>query len=72
VELTKECLEEIALCAREVDNGTLTIIIQARPEDKKTFQLKCGYEKRYVVNRTGRTAFPTEIPEKTGPADKYL
>jgi hypothetical protein len=71
MELTKECLEEIALCAREVDNGTLTIIIQSRPEDKKAFQLKCEYEKRYMVNRRGRSAFPTEIPGKTDPADKY-
>jgi hypothetical protein len=71
MELTKECLEEIALCAREVDTGTLTITIQSRPEDKKAFRFKCEYEKRYTVNRTGRSAFPTEMSGKTGPADKY-
>jgi hypothetical protein len=70
MELTKECIEEIVLAAREVNTGTLTITIQARPEDKKAFQFKCEYEKRYVVNRYGREDIPTEMPERQFPPDK--
>jgi hypothetical protein len=46
MELTRECLEEIAAAALAVDNGTLTITIQARPEDSRSFDLKLSYEIR--------------------------
>jgi hypothetical protein len=38
MELTKECLEEITAAAREVEIGTLTITLQARPEDSQFFE----------------------------------
>jgi hypothetical protein len=72
MELTKECIEEIVLAAREVDNGTLTITIQTRPEDKKAFQFKCEYEKRYLVSRDGRAAIPTVGEARKYPQDKIL
>jgi hypothetical protein len=61
MELTQQCIEEIVRAAREVDSGTLTIIIQARPEDKKSFSMKCEYEKRYIVSRYGRSEISTKI-----------
>jgi hypothetical protein len=54
MELTQQCIDEIVLAAREVENGSLTVTIQARPEDKKSFALKCKYEKRFIVSRDGR------------------
>jgi hypothetical protein len=52
MELTKECHAEIDLAAREVESGSLTITVQARPEDKRFFDFKCVYEKRYRVGRS--------------------
>jgi hypothetical protein len=52
MELTKECIDEIILAARQVESGSLTITIQARPEDKRYFDFKCVYEKRYRVGRS--------------------
>jgi hypothetical protein len=46
MELTKECLDEIILAAWKVGNGSLTIVIQVRPEDSRYFDLKPGYETR--------------------------
>jgi hypothetical protein len=71
MELTKECLEEIALAARDVDGGKLVVTIQARKEDEKAFDLKCEYEKRFRVSRTGKDAIPRETQEKDYPQDKY-
>jgi hypothetical protein len=51
MELTQQCIEEIMLAAREVDNGTLTITIQARPEDSQYFDLKLSYEIRRRIRR---------------------
>ncbi|GHV79606.1 hypothetical protein AGMMS49944_13970 [Spirochaetia bacterium] len=52
MELTKECIDEIVLAARQVESGSLTITIQARPEDKRFFDMKLAYEKRYRVGRS--------------------
>jgi hypothetical protein len=70
MELTKECIEEIILAAQEVDNGQLVVTIENRPEDKKTFDLKCEYKKRFRVLREGRQALPTYSPPRS-PADKF-
>jgi hypothetical protein len=57
MELTKECLDEIMLAARKVENGSLTITIQVRPEDNRSFDLKLGYEiRRRIVRNDARTA----------------
>jgi hypothetical protein len=58
MELTRECIEEIVLAAREVDDGKLVITIQARPEDSRSFDLKCEYEKRHRVRRNDAGAQP--------------
>jgi hypothetical protein len=70
MDLTKECIEEIVLAAKEVERGALTITIQSRTEDKKTFDFKCEYEKRYRVPREGRAATPTEMAPRAYPQDK--
>jgi hypothetical protein len=57
MELTKECLEAITAAAREVELGTLTITLQARPEDSQFFDLKLGYE---IRRRIGRNDAGTE------------
>jgi hypothetical protein len=49
MELTRECLAAITTAAREVDNGTLVITIQARPEDKRAFDLKLSYDIRLRI-----------------------
>jgi hypothetical protein len=69
MDLTKECIEEIMLAAQEVDNGQLVITIENRPEDKKTFDLKCEYKKRFRVSRESRMALPTYSPPREA-ADK--
>jgi hypothetical protein len=56
MELTKECLEEIARCAREIDNGTLTVTIQARPEDSRYFDLELVYKIRRRIRRNDADA----------------
>jgi hypothetical protein len=60
MELTKQCIEEIMLAAREVDNGTLTITIQVRPEDGRYFDLKLSYEIRYRIRRNDADAKPAQ------------
>ena len=70
MELTQQCIEEIMLAAREVDNGTLTITIQARPEDEKSFDIKCDYTKRFRVSRKGQNQIPTETALRQFPPDK--
>jgi hypothetical protein len=70
MELTQQCIDEIIFAAREVESGALTVTIQARPEDKKSFALKCEYEKRFIVNRNGRREVSTETEEKQFPPDK--
>jgi hypothetical protein len=72
MELTQQCIEEIVLAAREVDSGTLVITIQTRPEDKRAFTLKCEYEKRYLVNRNGRAAIPTDSTRTRNPHEKIM
>jgi hypothetical protein len=71
MELTRECIEEIVLAAREVDNGKLVITVQSRPEDSRSFDLKCEFEKRCRVSRDGRKAVPTETDAKKYPQDKF-
>jgi hypothetical protein len=71
MELTKQCIEEIVLAAREIDNGKLVITLQSRPEDKQSFDLKCEYEKRHRVPRDGRQAVPTEDGARKYPKDKF-
>jgi hypothetical protein len=71
MELTQQCIEEIVLAAREAESGKLVITVQARPEDKKAFDLKCEYEKRYRVFRDSRQAVPSEDPAKRYPQDKF-
>jgi hypothetical protein len=58
MELTKECLEEIALCAKEVDTGTLTVTIQARPEDSRYFDLELSYKIRRRIRRNDASTKP--------------
>jgi hypothetical protein len=60
MELTRECLDEIILAAREVDSGTLTITLQARPEDNRHFDLKLGYEIRRRIRRDDADAKPAQ------------
>jgi hypothetical protein len=55
MELTKQCIEEIVLVAREVESGTLTIVIQARPEDNTCFDLELSCKIRRRIRRNGRT-----------------
>jgi hypothetical protein len=70
MELTKECLEEIVLAAREADSGSVTITVQARPEDKRCYDFKCEYKKQYRIPRG--TAIPTEMPVgRSLPHDKF-
>jgi hypothetical protein len=52
MELTKECIDEIVLASRQIESGSLTITIQARPKDKRSFDMKLAYEKRYRVGRS--------------------
>jgi hypothetical protein len=56
MELTQECLEAITAAAREVESGTLTIALQARPEDKRSFDLKLSYEIRRRIGRNDADA----------------
>jgi PHP family Zn ribbon phosphoesterase len=60
IELTRECFEAIAEAARKVDNGTLTITIQVRPEDNRYFDLKLGYETRRRMRRNDADAKPEQ------------
>jgi hypothetical protein len=70
MELTRECLEEIALAALEAENGKLVITVQPRPEDKRSFDLKCEYEKRFRVYREESGAIPTKTAGRNTPEDK--
>jgi hypothetical protein len=68
MKLTKECHEEIDLAAMEVETGALTITIKARPEDKRTFDFKCVYEKQFRVGK----AIPSEMSAgRSLPQDKF-
>jgi hypothetical protein len=58
MELTRECLEEIMKAARALDSGSLTITIQARPEDERYFDLKLGYEIRRRIRRNDADTKP--------------
>jgi hypothetical protein len=51
MELTQQCLDEIMLAAREVDNGKLVITVEGRPEDNRNFDIKLAYEIRCRVRR---------------------
>lgn len=72
MELTQQCIEEIVLAAREAASGKLVITVQSRPEDSRSFDLKCEYEKRYRVSRDGNQAIPTVNAEKRHPQDKFF
>jgi hypothetical protein len=52
-------LERIEKAAREAGDGKVVITIQPRPEDSRSFDLKCEYEKRYRLSRTGAAAVPS-------------
>jgi hypothetical protein len=71
MELTKECLEEIVLAAREAGTGKLVITVKTRPEDQRAFDINCAYEKTFRVGRTGGAAVPTQETGRKSPADKY-
>jgi hypothetical protein len=72
MELTQQCLEEIIMAAKEVErNGSLTITIQARPEDRKKYDMKVAYENRFRIDRNGRSAIPSEMTGSTFPQNKF-
>jgi hypothetical protein len=56
MELTQECFEAIAEAAHKVDNGTLTITIQTRPEDSRSFDMKLAYEAQHRIKRNDADA----------------
>jgi hypothetical protein len=51
---------------RELNAGTLTITIQARPEDSRYFDLKVAYERSYRLNRCETDGPRRKLPGLSG------
>jgi hypothetical protein len=66
MELSEECIERIKGAARELVTGTLTIKIQARPEDLRNYDVVFGVEERVRFEK----GLPTSATARRYPADK--
>jgi hypothetical protein len=66
MELTEECIEEIKAAARKIERGDVNVKIMSRPEDRQSYDIVIGTERRMRFKK----ASPTHGEPSGDPPDK--